>query len=125
MGNMKTISPILGELLEKIYHNKKITTREMDFSSRNIWIKVARDYGFVLIDGLGDRNEHIYALTSTGVKMAELWIQIKELLNNGKNIREQGQKIKNVHIALKGNNLHKKPHDKLTEFDLLDEDGYG
>jgi hypothetical protein len=104
MGSMKTISPILGELLEKIYHNKKITTREMDFSSRNIWIKVARDYGFVALDGLGERNEHIYALTSTGVKMAELWIQIKILLNDGKNIREEGTKIKNVRTALKSTN---------------------
>jgi len=100
-GSMRTISPILGELLEKIYLNKKITTREMDFSSRYLWIKVARDYGFVVVDGLGDRNEHIYTLTATGIKLTELWIQMKEILNSSKNAKEKGQKLKNT--ALKNN----------------------
>ena len=81
---MKTLSPILGDLLERIYSNKKLTTREMDFSSRNLWIKVARDHDFVKVEGLGERNQFVYVLTEKGVKMVELWIQMKPLLNGNK-----------------------------------------
>lgn len=88
---MKTLSPILGGLLEKIYINKKMTTREMDFSSRNLWIKVARDHDFVKVNGLGERNEFVYALTEKGIKVVELWIQMKPLLNG--NMRKKTDKF--------------------------------
>jgi hypothetical protein len=78
---MKTLSPILGDLLERIYTNKKLTTREMDFSSRNLWIKVARDHDFVKVNGLGERNQFVYILTEKGIKVVELWIQMKPLLD--------------------------------------------
>lgn len=97
---MKTISPILGDLLEKIYRNKKVIARELDVTSRYFWIKVARDNGFVELNGIGDRNEHIYILTNTGIEIAELWIHLKKLLEEGKNVRKEGQKIKNVREAL-------------------------
>ena len=98
---MKTISPILGDLLERIYKNKKVIARELDITSRYFWIKVARDNGFVTLNGIGDKNEHIYILTKTGIEMAELWIHMKKLLE-GKNVREEAQKIKNVKEALNG-----------------------
>lgn len=88
---MKTLSPILGDLLEKIYTNKKLTTREMDFSSRNLWIKVARDHDLVKIEGLGERNQFVYALTEKGKKVVELWIQMKPLLD-GK-MKKKGEKF--------------------------------
>ena len=96
--NMKTISPILGELLEKIYQNKKITTRQMDFSSRNLWIKVARDHDLVKVDSLGERNEFIYVLTPKGTRVAELWIELKPLLNGS--MKKEQVKMKNVRDAL-------------------------
>jgi hypothetical protein len=99
---MKTISPILGDLLERIYKNKKVIARELDVTSRYFWIKVARDNGFVTLNGIGDRNEHIYILTKTGIEMAELWIHMKKLMEEGKNVRQEGQKIKNVREALNG-----------------------
>ena len=99
---MKTITPIMGELLEKIYRNKKVTARELGASSRYFWIKVARDNGFVILNGIGNRNEHIYILTKTGFEMAELWIHLKKLLEEGKNVRKEAEKIKNVREALNG-----------------------
>lgn len=88
---MKTLSPILGDLLEKIHINKKLTTRQMDFSSRNLWIKVARDHDLVKVNGLGERNQFVYVLTEKGLKVVELWIQMKPLLD-GK-MKKKGDKF--------------------------------
>jgi len=82
---MESLSPKLMQFIEAVYFNKKCTRKDIPMASISyyFWARVLKENGIIKLDGVNDKNQHIYMLTDKGNKIAIHVVAIRKLLSEG------------------------------------------
>lgn len=84
---METIKESLITFVTTLYNNKKATRKDIPIGgiSYYYWIGKLKKSNIIVLNGLGEKNEHIHILTPKGKKVAELLIELNSLMNEEHN----------------------------------------
>jgi len=78
------LSRKIYDFVNTIYINKKVTGRDFKGMNRSqFWLmsRYLRDNGIITVNGINDRNERLWILTSKGKKFTEAAKQVMAILN--------------------------------------------
>ena len=70
------------DFMETIYTQKKVTRDDINIPMLSFYAlsKYLKRNNLIIVNGVNDKNQHIYVLTSKGQRFAELIVKLKRLL---------------------------------------------
>lgn len=84
---MESIKESFIEFVTSLYNNKKATRKDIPIGgvSYYYWVGKLKKDNIIVLDGLGENNEHIHILTPKGRRIAELLIELDSLMKEKHN----------------------------------------
>lgn len=81
---MEKISDIFATFVTSLYNNKKATRKDIPIGgvSYYYWVGRLKKSNIIVMDGMGDKNEHIHILTPKGMRIAELLIELDKIMKD-------------------------------------------
>jgi predicted transcriptional regulator len=72
------------EFIEIAYQKKRVTRKDIPLASISyyFWVRVLKENNIIKMEGIDEKNQHIYALTEKGNKLAQHSIEIRKLLGD-------------------------------------------
>lgn len=84
---METIKDGFITFITALYNNKKATRKDIPIGgvSYYYWVGKLKKDNIIILNGLGERNEHIHILTPKGKRIAELLAELNSLMQENHN----------------------------------------